>query len=63
MNLEQQAMFANSEPQYSIKVLEAPWVSAQPEEPRLARIIGLPAGIAVAISLVVIILFVSFRLE
>lgn len=63
MQLEQKAMLANSEPPYMIKILEAPWVAAQPKEPQLARIIGIPMGVAVVLSLVALTLFVSFRFE
>jgi hypothetical protein len=63
MQREQKAMVVNSEPPHTIKILESPWVSKQPKEPQLLRIIGVPAGIALALAVIVLTMVVSFRLE
>lgn len=63
IKLEQSAMLANSEPPYTIRILEHPWVANQPVEPQLTRIIAIPTVVGLALVLVIIILVVSFRLE
>ncbi len=63
MRFEQTAMLANSEPPYMIKVLEKPWVASQPKEPKLMRTIAIPAIVATLLSLVILTLFISFRIE
>jgi hypothetical protein len=63
MQQEQKAMLVNAEPPYTIKVLEAPWVAKQPNEPKLSRIIAVPIAIAVALCLVTVAIAASFRLE
>lgn len=63
MHQEQKAMLVNSEPPYTINILESPWVTAQPKEPHLATIIAKPTAVAFALVLIALTLFVSFRLE
>ncbi|MDA1101389.1 MAG: hypothetical protein O2967_20685 [Proteobacteria bacterium] len=63
MQLEQKAMLANAERPYSIKLLEAPWVTPQPKEPNLTRTIGVPTAVAVILILAALVLFISFRFE
>ena len=63
MQQEQKSMLINAEPPYTINILELPWVSALPEEPNLARIIGIPMLTALAFGLIILTLFVSFRME
>jgi hypothetical protein len=63
MHQEQKTMLAYSEPPYIIKILEKPWVAAQPKEPSLARIVGAPTAVATVIGLALLTLFISFRLE
>jgi len=63
MQEEQKSMLVNSDPPFSIQILEAPWVSKQPNEPQLVGIIGVPAAIAFALILVIATAIISFRLE
>lgn len=63
MQQEQNAMLVNSEPPYTIRILETPWVSRQPVEPQLAKIIGIPTAISLVICVVIIIIATSFRME
>jgi hypothetical protein len=63
MKLEQSTMLASSEPPFTITILEHPWVSTQPTEPPLARIIAAPTAVALALVLIAAIVVVSFRME
>jgi hypothetical protein len=63
MQQEQQSMLVNSDPPYTIKVLEPPWVSRQPKEPELKKIIGIPAAVAFILCLVAVTIAASFRME
>ncbi len=63
MQQEQKSMLVNVEPPYTIKVLEPPWVAVQPSEPNLARMIGLPAFVSMALCLIVVVVLTSFKME
>jgi hypothetical protein len=63
MQQEQRAMLINSEPPYTLKILESPWVTTQPKEPRLVRLIGVPIAVALLLSLAFATISASFRLE
>jgi hypothetical protein len=63
MKLEQDAMLANAEPPYTIKILEHPWVESQPIEPQLVRIIAIPTIVGLVLILAVATMVVSYRME
>jgi hypothetical protein len=63
MQKEKQAIIIDSEPPYSVQVLEPPHASTRAKEPALQRIIAIPIAISVALVLMVVTIVVSFRTE
>jgi len=63
MKLEQSTMLASSHPPYTMTVLEHPWVTKQPKEPRLTKIIAVPAAVGFILVLAFATMIVAFRME
>ncbi len=60
---ERRAMLLNSDLPYAARVIEPPRVSAQPREPSVARLVGLPVVVAGVLGFVVVSVIAAFRRE
>jgi len=63
MQHEQKRMLITADPPHTMKILELPWVSRQPSEPELLKLIGIPTAVACILCIVIVTIAASFRLE